>query len=522
MSGSANHQSRTQRDTLHVIASLNPGYVAETVRQWQDLGNQARALQENLTRQLDALLQEQGWTGDSAETFRARITSDLSQQIAVFAQQATDVADALAPLQETADTAYETASTNGVPWDRNAPWRVEQKKVNFWDYAVNTAGDVVSNKVGIDEALSLSRFNAAQKNADYMVKDAGGALQTTVSASTWSGVQAQSKPQTEVTAGVVAPSTNQFDVWMEALNLNSGAKAAVTQAANVTESTLVQFLAPPDGAPEPITLPDTIDAIPDGGGFSPGVYGSTRPNTGVYGEAAPNSGIAPGFWVDDAAVHVWQDAAQTEATTQPTWTYPGTTWIDGTQASGVDSSLFGGSSGSSAGSAIGSVVTGAPAAGFAGVAGAGMLAGTGMSGRMGGMPGGLLGAGSGSVAAGGPPTFQVGQGGRPVLSAGAPGTVAANQPASSIAQATGRGATAAPVGAGGRGAGGAGPAGGSRGGAGSAGPRGGTAGAGGAGGPLAGRRDDRAKKDADDLDGTWLEEQDEVWGISSGDAQGQL
>ena len=510
MTGNGNHHARTQRDSLHVIASLNPGDVTETQNQWTATADQTRTLWEEVTRRLGDLLQEPGWTGDSADTFRERISKDLLAGLARAEQAARNVAEELNPVAEATRTAYAVAAANGVPWDRDAAWRVEQKKVSLLDYVVNTVADVATGEVGINEAATVARFNKAQANADYEVKTASGAVRATVSASTWSGVEAQHKPQTEVTIGVVAPATNNFDVWMEALNLNGGAKQQVTTAANSAESSLATFFAGSDSkAVNTTTYEAPKESVFDGNKdfVNSGTYGSRPANTGTYtgdSDTGVRSGVANSFWMSGSTAHLVTPPTGTSSD-QAAWVYPGSTWFDGTRASGVDPALLHGApTGSGPATPLAAVGGAGGAAGLAGAAGMGLMGGRGA------MPWGSLAAGlpapgaggigapgatipgvGGSAAAGGPPTFQVGQGGRPVVAAGVPGTVTSNTPVSTLSQAQAQSA------------GGSGSA---------AGGQGGTGGGAGAA-PMAGRKGDKKDNKGAAGESGWLEEDDDVWGV---------
>ncbi len=505
MARSGDHGARTQRDTMFVIATLNPGTVGTTRDDWAVVADRSHELAQLVLHRLDDLLQEPGWTGDSADTFRARITTDLVNQVMMFSESARDMVRALEPVQQAADAAFATASAHDVPWDRNAPWSVQQKKLDWRQYLVNTVVDVATGKLGVDEAASVSRFNSAQAAAPYEVKTASGGVVTTVPATTWSGVQSQAKPQTEVTAGVVAPATNRFDVWMEALSLNAGEKAAVTAAADRTEDSLASYLSDQVTVQVQDFTPITTDPSTTGG---LGVFGSPT-SSGPMGigldGARPGLGTSSvtskvgDFWATDPGL-ITPTITSPSYGDGPAWVYPGSTWLDGAGSGAVDPGVFGGSSTSAAGAALaplgalGAVAAGGVGAAYAGGQGSPSMGAPGFGGMGMGGPGGAgaLAPGAGSAAAGGPPTFQVGQGGKPVVGVGTPGTVAANQPVSSLAQARAQGFSGAPV----SGAGGA--------------PMGGPA----AGGPMAGGRGRKRDEHGDSSDGTWLKEMDDVWGTN--------
>jgi hypothetical protein len=382
-------------------------------------------------------------------------------------------------VQQKVEDATASAGASPIPWDSDTAWHVVQKNVEISGYVV---GNVVDGILYVDETATVTQYNAAQRAADYDVTTGSGRVVKTMTAASWATTQQQTKPVPGVYHGAVAPGVHQFDVWMEYLALNIDVHAAVSKAADRVEVALIDFLAAPSWATSPTyTAKSPVTGLRSGSTLMATMPGGDASGAYANGSAAPGaSGTGTG------------SSSPTVGGGSSTWMPPGT------NAAGAGLSGVGGVGG------VGAVTIGSGGAaggGFASVAGtttgfsfggAGTPVGTSAASAGGGMPdvmpagvggmgapnqrkgndlkvSGLSGTGAGITGLGTNPSFRMGSMGRGTAASGNVGGIDNNLPLGSLL----------------------------------------------GGQALMGGRNVRRKDDGvGELDETWLEEDQDVWGIS--------
>ena len=475
----AGHGTRTTRDSLHVIATANPSDLDTVVQRWIAVADTARANADLVKTKLASLGTAGGWTGPGADTYSRSVDLEIVEPLLKVEASARAMATSLMGVQQKVADATASAHVSPIPWDSDTAWHVVQRQVDIADYVV---GNQVDDTLYVDEMATLTKYNAAQRAADYDITTGSGRIVKTISAASWETTQQQSKPMPAVYHGSVAASVHQFDVWMEYQSLNTGAHEAVSKAADRVEVALIDFLAVPSTATSPTYTGTTATT-----GFGSGSTSATMP-----GAATDAAGYANGYTAPDATGTSSGSSSVTVgggSSASSPWMPPGTN-AAGQGFSGVDGFTTVGS-GSAAGGNFSSVAGATSGVGFGAT---GNPVGTSAAGG-GGMPGvmpagfggvgapnqkngkanllkvsGLSGTGMGIAGLGSNPSFRMGSMGRGTAASGAVGTVDGNVPMTSL--------------------------------------MGGQA--------LMGGRNVRKKDDStEDLAETWLEEDQDVWGTSA-------
>ena len=488
----AGHGTRTQRDSLHVVATANPNDLDAVVTRWIAIADKAGADADQVKAKLSALVTVGGWTGNGADTYAHSVEIEIIQPLLKIEAAARALATSLLGVQQKVEDATEAAQTSHVPWDADTRWHVEQKKLSVMDYLVGT---LVDGTLLVDPVSTLQHYNAAQSHSDYEIRTGSGHVVKTISAASWAATQQQSKPMPAVYQGSVAAGVHQFDVWMEYQALNTATHAMVAKAADKVEIGLIDFIPHESTATNPgftgRTAATGLGSGSTGVGTMPGTGTDVTTATGnpsTYGDGYTSPGAQTGGWVGSG-----EGSGPKGTSASSAWMPSGTSSV-GEGFGGVGGFTTG--SGSAAGG-LGGHSTVPPAASFTGaVAGtsAAGAAGGGMGGVMpagfGGMGGpssknakgsslkttGIAGAGAGIAGLGGNPSFQMGSMGRGVAGVGVVGGVESNVPMTSL------------------------------------------------GGPaLMGGRSVR-KKDDSEAEGeeTWLEEDQDVWGTSGSRVDGVI
>ena len=473
----AGHGTRTQRDSLHVVATANPSDLDTVVKRWIAVADKARADADLVKTRLASLVTTGGWTGPGADTYARSVDLEIVEPLLKIETSARAMATSLLGVQQKVEDATASAGASPIPWDSDTAWHVVQKQVDISAYVV---GNVVDGTLYVDETATVTQYNAAQKAADYDITTGSGRVVKTITAASWAATQQQTKPMPAVYHGAVAPGVHQFDVWMEYQALNTDVHEAVAKAADRVEVALIDFLAVPSSATSPTyTGKSTVTGLGSGSTAMPGAGDSS----GAYA----NGYTAPGA-----------TGTGSESRAATVGGGPSSTWMPpGTNAAGAGFSGVGGvggvtiGSGSAAGGNFASVAGSTSGLSFGG---AGAPVGTSAASAGGGMPGvmpagvggmgapnqkngkgtvlkvsGLSGTGAGIAGLGTNPSFRMGSMGRGTAAAGNVGGIDSNLPLGSL--------------------------------------MGGQA--------LMGGRNVRKKDDStEELDETWLEEDQDVWGTS--------
>ena len=480
----AGHGTRTTRDSLHVIATANPSDLDTVVQRWIAVADTARANADLVKTKLASLGTAGGWTGPGADTYSRSVDLEIVEPLLKVEASARAMATSLMGVQQKVADATASAHVSPIPWDSDTAWHVVQRQVDIADYVV---GNQVDDTLYVDEMATLTKYNAAQRAADYDITTGSGRIVKTISAASWETTQQQSKPMPAVYHGSVAASVHQFDVWMEYQSLNTGVHEAVSKAADRVEVALIDFLAVPSTATSPTyTGKTSLTALGSG----------STPAASMPGAPTDATGYADGYTAPDATGTSSGSSSATVGGGSPSsspWMPPGTT-AAGQGFSGVAGFTTTGSGG--AGGNFSNVASATSGLGFGGSAtpvGTSAAGGGGMSGVMpagfGGVGApnqkaskpdlvkvsGMSGTGSGIAGLGSNPSFRMGSMGRGTAGSGSVGGVDDNGSMTSL--------------------------------------MGGQA--------LMGGRNVRKKGDsAEDLDETWLEEDQDVWGASGSHIDG--
>ena len=503
--GGSYYTLRTHRELNAYVASASTIDLDRLRRNWDDSGRNAHQMADLIEAKLAKLTAAGGWTGPGAEAFANTIRKELVANLRDYARRAggytpegeqnVSHAHDLEVISEAVSGSYSAANSHNIPWDVDTTWNVRQKHVDQ-----SLFSHIEEAVTGEDED-----YEKAKKNAPYEVVNGGNSVVKEVPKPQYEPIESSVPPNPsstvyEATNTSVAPTVKRFDLILERLGLGEGPKQHVYTAVNNVHSVLSSY------APEQVTEADTTDkGTSTGAGATngPGAHGGGGgagtspgrnfgpPGGGGGGDYGGGTGGGGGGY--DGPDHDTNPGGPIGG--------PGTGGGDGGHdinpggpiggpgdGGGVEPPLTGGVGGGETGAAgagpsappVGGIGAPAPAPAAAPVS---VGAGPGV--------GGLGSLGPGAMNAGAPGTsFGIGADGRPTVNTGKVGAIA--------------GGANTPDGAGVRGAGSG------AGGAHGAGPHG-------AGMPASGARGRRTGSSGDDeqeqeLDETWLEEDESVWG----------
>ncbi len=514
------HGDRTQRDSLHVIATANPSDLGGAISRWKEVATKAEDLETQIRDRLNTLVTSGGWEGSGAETYKQALTDEVLGRLQKIRASATAMATELQNVQHPTEQAVTAAENNPIPWDVETSWKIAQKKLGFLTWFGNQVGTVL----GINDEKTLKSYNDAQADQGYEVVNGSGKVQQSITKPVWETTKTQTKPLAAVYHGKVTPEVNQFDVWMEHLGLNASQHKAVATAVDKVERMLGGFLTKPSvatdpqhdspvqghslgegsggGQPaQPVATPIKAAGVDpsrySADGYTPpapqgtaAAGGAAAPpaSAGIGGVGAPASAAVLGGSLGAGLAGAVPPRTNSLLTPPPT-NAPAVIGMPGIGAAQVSPTVAPGMPGTSSGLGV-PPVAGVPAGvgGYGGMGvGGGGIGGAGTAGRgLGSLPlGGGLRGGVGN------PSFQMGATGRGLAGKGLVGGVESNRPYATLADAQ------------------RGSAGGSA-----------TAGAGG-GMPMMGNR---AHKKEEQREGTgeetWLEEDQDVWGTGDPDVDG--
>jgi len=434
----AGHGTRTSRDSLHVIATANPQDLDTVIQRWMGVADKAQADADLVKTKLASLVTVGGWTGTGADTYARSVHLEIIEPLLTIEASARAVATSLMAVQHKVEDATASAHASPIPWDSDTAWHVEQKKLDLFDYLI---GSVVDGTLFVDPVATLDHYNSAQKDAEYDIKTGSGRVMKTISAQSWAATQQQTKPMPAVYHGAVAASVHQFDVWMEYQALNTGVHEAVSKAADRVEVSLIDFLATPSTATSPTYTGRTTTTG----------LGSGSSSTATMPGAGDSTNFANGYTAPGASgTSSGSSSATVGGGSSSPWMPPGTA-AAGQGFSGVGGYTTVGSGGAAGGNF--SSVAGSGNLSFGGVA---TPVGTSAAGG-GGMPGvmpagfggvgapnqksdkgnslkvsGMSGTGSGIAGLGDNPSFRMGSMGRGTAGTGAVGGVESNIPLTSL------------------------------------------------------------------------------------------
>lgn len=234
----------TQRETMAVIGSLSPNELKRLVARWQSYHKRLSEIDEQVTRKLNDLTGDGGWTGPGSEVFTRTIKRDVNSSAKALGDYSQNVGDKMQPMVRASEQAQQTALTNDIPWDVETQWDVRQKEVDQ-----TLLGKVDEVFTGTDED-KVKR----QRKEPYRVFDGHQNERRELGADYWRGLveatpRMQNRPAIyERTETPVEPKTHQFDQLMEKINMNAGAKSRVDGDARASNVELKNF--------EPELMPD--------------------------------------------------------------------------------------------------------------------------------------------------------------------------------------------------------------------------------------------------------------------------
>ncbi|MVA74811.1 hypothetical protein GC722_01995 [Auraticoccus sp. F435] len=527
--GGSQYSRGTQRENMAYIASTQLSDLERAQRDWERTAEQATDVADVVVRRLDQLTAPEGWTGTGAEAYRSMILHDLVQPLRDYAEVARRNAQAYQPLIEAVTSAHATAVHNNIPWDVDTKWFVSRKEVEQGLFS-----KIEEAVQGEDED-----YEKAKANAPYEIKRGNQALVKSVPKEQWQLNETinplTAPPSVFGRVGTaVTAEQHRFDRMMETEQLNTSVRSNVRSAAAGIDTELASFEPAPVQQPAfrggrykaPTPGGDTPGGPgsgPSGPGSGPGGAYPQGPGPSGPGGDGPGGGDGPqlqgprGPEVPGPGSHTPVGSGP-DAPTGPDGPVPGAPGPGTGPGAGPGGGAPGGPSltsppdagpggiggpqgspgavpaaeGTSAAgvTAIGAPAPAAPAAGSLPPVTTGAPSGASGVGGLGALPMATPGGGAPGT------SFSVGPGGKPLLSAGSHGSLPGS---------------AGPGGPGGPGAAG-GPGGGS-----SATGAAGSGAAGGPGGvaPVARRSHDGEEEQETELEGTWLEEEESVWGARS-------
>lgn len=523
--GGSSYGTHTQRALLALIGSTALTNIRATRNMWEDTALKASTIADLVEARLDALTSpEGGWTGPGAESFKALVRKDLVENLRTYALRAAGVSKSgnantgyaadLKPVEQQVDASYSTATHHNIPWDVDTQWRVDQEVPD--QGLVSKIEEVVQ---GEDED-----YEEAKKKAPYMILNGQSSTLKKVPQPEWEALEQSITPvqPPDVFTRAKVPvdaQVHRFDRLMEAQQMNDGVKTSVHTAASDVHGKLAAYQ-PQDLEEFTFTGGKLAngDQVTDhnGGAPAPGAGGqSPKPSPGGPGAPAPGPAPAPETPGPQDPTNPHPPGPPGEGIT-PGPGGPGGPGVPGPGPGGpgipgpgpggpevpmpdpTDPTLPGGPGDGpggyedpgTGGAGVTPGAPGGPGVGGIGGPGAGGPAPSPTIGTGPGAPGaggmGSLGVGGPVAAGGGAGTsFQLGANGRPMVNPGSVGPVAGANGAS-------------PGGGAGAGAGGAG-------------------GSGGAGGPMGRRTQGNDEEESgEEIDGTWLEEDESVWGSRAG------
>ena len=433
----AGHGTRTQRDSLHVIATANPQDLDTVIQRWIAVADKAQADADLVKTKLASLVTAGGWTGPGADAYARSVAVEIVEPLLKIEASARAMATSLLGVQQKVEDATASAGASPIPWDSDTAWHVVQKQVDISNHVVGT---VVDGTLYVDETATVNQYNAAQKAADYDITTGSGRVMKTITAASWATTQQQTTPMPAVYHGSVAASVHQFDVWMEYQALNTSVHEAVSKAADRVEVALVDFLAIPSTATSPTYTGKTATT---------GLASGSSTTATIHG-AGDSTGYANGYSAPGASGTSSGSSSAGFGGSSSPWMPPGTT-AAGQGFSGVGGFTTVGSGGAAGGnfssvgagsgnlgfgggatpvgtSAAGGGMPGVMPAGFGGVGAPTQKGGEGNSLKVPGMSG----TGSGIAGLGDNPSFRMGSMGRGTAGTGAVGGVESNIPLTSL------------------------------------------------------------------------------------------
>ena len=191
----AGHGTRTQRDSLHVIATANPQDLDTVIQRWIAVADKAQADADLVKTKFASLVTAGGWTGTGADTYARSVHLEIIEPLLKIEASARAMATSLLGVQQKVEDATAAAGASPIPWDSDTAWHVVQKQVDISNYVVGTVAD---GTLYVDETATVNQYNAAQKAADYDITTGSGRVMKTITAASWATTQQQTTPMPAV------------------------------------------------------------------------------------------------------------------------------------------------------------------------------------------------------------------------------------------------------------------------------------------------------------------------------------
>lgn len=234
----------TQRETMAVIGSLSPNELKRLVSMWESYHKRLSDIDELVTRKLNDLTGDDGWTGPGSQVFTRTIGRDVSGSAKALGEYSKNVGEKMIPMVRASEQAQQTALTHDIPWDVETQWDVRQKEVDQ-----TLLGKVDEVFTGTDDD-QIER----QRKEPYRVFDGQQNERRELPADYWRGL-VEATPRLDTRPGIyertetpVEPKTHQFDQLMEKINMNTAGKNQVDGDAQASNVELKNF--------EPEPMPD--------------------------------------------------------------------------------------------------------------------------------------------------------------------------------------------------------------------------------------------------------------------------
>ena len=111
----AGHGTRTQRDSLHVVATANPSDLDTVVKRWIAVADKARADADLVKTRLASLVTTGGWTGPGADTYARSVDLAIVEPLLKIETSARAMATSLLGVQQKVEDATASAGASPIP-----------------------------------------------------------------------------------------------------------------------------------------------------------------------------------------------------------------------------------------------------------------------------------------------------------------------------------------------------------------------------------------------------------------------
>jgi len=270
-----NYDDVTQRELLAVISSPPLHTLTGFQNRWNDTGHYASKLADLIEQRLSRLTSaDGGWTGGGAEAFASAIRAELVANLRSYALHAagihpdgvqhTGYDSQVGQVVDAVSSSHTTASKNGVPWDSDTTWQLPGEPAKP------------------DPDTKAAPGTPAPAPEPAKIKNGRGGVVKELNQTHWDQIKrshpAQPVPAIYTAIGLtVTPAVHHMDQLLEAVPLNTEVKRQCRQSVSKVAESLNTFAPPPAkgtvktsstnyaaGVKTPTTPPSTTPTTPTG------------------------------------------------------------------------------------------------------------------------------------------------------------------------------------------------------------------------------------------------------------------